>query len=120
MEMDMADAAPRPKSPVSNPGQFFKRAYQACINCRIRKVKCIIEYNEEGRLQTSCTRCKRELRKCTFSADRRTQATAKSNAQTSQRTVQVLEGMNVFLRTGTFNQMCEHIKNTSFKLDDWY
>ena len=114
MEMDMAGAAPRPMSPVSNPGQFFKRAYQACTNCRIRKVKCIIEYNEEGRLQSSCTRCKRELRKCMFSADRRTQATAKSNAQASQRTVEVLEGTNVFPRTDTFNQRCDHINNTSF------
>ena len=48
----------------------YNRAYQACINCRRRKIKCIIGNDEHGRLQASCTRCQRELRHCTFTADR--------------------------------------------------
>jgi hypothetical protein len=84
-----------PKSPASNTSRFFKRAYQACNNCRRRKIKCIIECDKEGHLQPTCVRCKRELRQCTFNADRRTQVTAESYTYGSQRTVQVIEGIDL-------------------------
>ncbi|KAH8812939.1 hypothetical protein F5884DRAFT_318925 [Xylogone sp. PMI_703] len=75
--------------------QSFKRAYQACINCRQRKVKCILESNGQGILQSSCTRCQRELRKCTFDAERRTQSTSSSNNIASTlRTVQTTESLS--------------------------
>ena len=90
-------SAHNPKSPVSNTNRFFKRAYQACINCRRRKIKCMIECDKEGCPQSACVRCKRELRQCTFNADRRTQVTAESYAYGSQRTVPVVEGINLSL-----------------------
>ncbi|EHK16184.1 uncharacterized protein TRIVIDRAFT_123522, partial [Trichoderma virens Gv29-8] len=68
----------------------FKRAYQACSNCRRRKVKCIMECNGQGLLQASCTRCRRELRHCTFSAERNSQ-TNPPDAGDVQRTVNVIE-----------------------------
>ncbi|KAL7916891.1 hypothetical protein GGI35DRAFT_434229 [Trichoderma velutinum] len=72
---------------------YFKRAYQACINCRRRKVKCIMECNGQGLLQASCTRCRRELRHCTFSAERNSQ-TSHQDAGDMQRTVNVIEDMS--------------------------
>jgi hypothetical protein len=45
----------------------FKRAYKACINCRQRKAKCILEPDE---LKPPCQRCKREMRECVFRSER--------------------------------------------------
>ncbi|EHK50923.1 hypothetical protein TRIATDRAFT_181939, partial [Trichoderma atroviride IMI 206040] len=77
----------------------FKRAYQACINCRRRKVKCIMECNGQGLLQASCTRCRRELRHCTFSAERNSQ-TNPQEAGDMQRTV----NQSGFLPIGTADE----------------
>lgn len=41
-------------------GQNFKRSYVACLGCRSRKVRCVIE------AEPPCARCKREHRECTF------------------------------------------------------
>ncbi|CAI6333894.1 unnamed protein product [Periconia digitata] len=48
----------------------FKRAYKACINCRQRKAKCILDANSEGELKPPCQRCKREMRECVFRSER--------------------------------------------------
>ncbi|PVI08610.1 hypothetical protein DM02DRAFT_510378 [Periconia macrospinosa] len=48
----------------------FKRAYKACINCRQRKAKCILDANPEGELKPPCQRCKREMRDCVFRSER--------------------------------------------------
>lgn len=48
----------------------FKRAYKACINCRQRKAKCILDANPEGELKPPCQRCKREMRECVFRSER--------------------------------------------------
>jgi hypothetical protein len=45
----------------------FKRAYKACINCRQRKAKCILDPEE---LKPPCQRCKREMRECVFRSER--------------------------------------------------
>ncbi|KAK5988265.1 Transcriptional activator ARO80 [Cladobotryum mycophilum] len=52
------------------PDRPYNRAYQACINCRRKKVKCIVDNDEDGQPQSFCTRCRRELRQCVFTADR--------------------------------------------------
>ncbi|KAL5383471.1 hypothetical protein DPSP01_005870 [Paraphaeosphaeria sporulosa] len=48
----------------------FKRAYKACINCRQRKAKCILDTTPEGELKPPCQRCKREMRECIFRSER--------------------------------------------------
>lgn len=89
----MSDPSLTGGMPASNVARYyFKRAYQACINCRRRKVKCIMECNSQGLLQASCTRCRRELRHCTFSAERNSQ-TNPQDARDMQRTVNVIEGI---------------------------
>ncbi|KAL5084215.1 hypothetical protein Trisim1_012208 [Trichoderma cf. simile WF8] len=87
----MSAPSPTGGMPASNVGRhYFKRAYQACINCRRRKVKCIMECNGQGLLQASCTRCRRELRHCTFSAERNSH-TNSHDAGDVQRTVNIIE-----------------------------
>lgn len=89
----MSAPSPTGGMPSSNAAHhYFKRAYQACINCRRRKVKCIMECNGQGLLQASCTRCKRELRHCTFSAERNSQTNPQDGGD-MQRTVNVIEGI---------------------------
>ena len=48
----------------------FKRAYKACINCRQRKAKCILDPGPAGELKPPCQRCKREMRECVFRSER--------------------------------------------------
>jgi hypothetical protein len=49
----------------------FKRAYKACINCRQRKAKCILDTGPDGgELKPPCQRCKREMRECVFRSER--------------------------------------------------
>jgi len=48
----------------------FKRAYKACINCRQRKAKCILDATPGGELKPPCQRCKREMRECVFRSER--------------------------------------------------
>ncbi|KAF2640485.1 hypothetical protein P280DRAFT_451215 [Massarina eburnea CBS 473.64] len=48
----------------------FKRAYKACINCRQRKAKCILDPGPGGELKPPCQRCKREMRECVFRSER--------------------------------------------------
>lgn len=48
----------------------FKRAYKACINCRQRKAKCILDPSPGGELKPPCQRCKREMRECVFRSER--------------------------------------------------
>jgi hypothetical protein len=49
----------------------FKRAYKACINCRQRKAKCILETRDDaGQLKPPCKRCDREMRECVFRSER--------------------------------------------------
>lgn len=48
----------------------FKRAYKACINCRQRKAKCILDATPDGELKPPCQRCKREMRECVFRSER--------------------------------------------------
>uniref|UniRef100_A0A060THX7 ARAD1D34760p n=1 Tax=Blastobotrys adeninivorans TaxID=409370 RepID=A0A060THX7_BLAAD len=51
-------------------GQKFKRSYKACINCRVRKIKCDLGdlSNPRG---PPCARCRREGRECVFAESRR-------------------------------------------------
>ncbi|KAF2093861.1 hypothetical protein NA57DRAFT_61080 [Rhizodiscina lignyota] len=50
--------------------QQFKRSYQACVNCRKKKIKCEPSVNDDGNLGP-CMRCKRERKHCVFDAKRR-------------------------------------------------
>ena len=47
-------------SASADTGTAFKRSYVACLGCRSRKVRCVIE------AEPPCARCKREHRECTF------------------------------------------------------
>ncbi|KAJ5620151.1 hypothetical protein N7510_004135 [Penicillium lagena] len=46
-----------------------KRAYQACIRCRRRKARCILDGPADGP-NVTCLRCKRERKHCIFTAER--------------------------------------------------
>ncbi|WBF11382.1 hypothetical protein N7582_000603 [Saccharomyces uvarum] len=46
-----------------------RRTYQACINCRSRKVKCDLGPVDNPHAPP-CARCKRELKRCLFSSNR--------------------------------------------------
>ncbi|KAK9454595.1 hypothetical protein V1511DRAFT_460788 [Dipodascopsis uninucleata] len=46
-----------------------RRAYKACINCRVRKAKCI--FPEAMHMKPPCLRCQREGRDCQFLPSRR-------------------------------------------------
>ncbi|KAL1996230.1 hypothetical protein VTN49DRAFT_282 [Thermomyces lanuginosus] len=59
--------APRPESPA--PPQH-RRGYQACDPCRKRKVKCDLGSVDNPR-PPPCVRCRRESKRCEFSATRR-------------------------------------------------
>ncbi|KAK9321839.1 hypothetical protein V1517DRAFT_159411 [Lipomyces orientalis] len=54
--------------PAQNMSEKRRRAYKACINCRIRKAKCIFSDNI---LKPPCTRCLREGKECSFLPSRR-------------------------------------------------
>ncbi|ODQ78318.1 hypothetical protein BABINDRAFT_39889 [Babjeviella inositovora NRRL Y-12698] len=48
----------------------FKRNYKACLNCRMRKVKCDLG-SVDSPHDPPCARCSRERRECTFVESRR-------------------------------------------------
>ncbi|GEQ69597.1 hypothetical protein JCM33374_g3269 [Metschnikowia sp. JCM 33374] len=63
-----------PKSPSYDPNglsgsssydtKHFKRTYVACLNCRVRKVKC--DLGDASSPRDRCVRCARERRDCVF------------------------------------------------------
>lgn len=56
-----------PHSPTdeeSSGSKRFKRAYMACLNCRVRKVKC--DLGDLSLPKDRCARCERERRDCVF------------------------------------------------------
>lgn len=46
------------------PSKQFKRNYVACLNCRVRKVKC--DLGDLKKPNSKCARCERERRDCVF------------------------------------------------------
>ncbi|EAS28605.3 uncharacterized protein CIMG_09809 [Coccidioides immitis RS] len=61
--------APPPPPPPPPPAKVHKRAYQACIPCRERRVRCdlgSVDHPHQG----PCGRCRRERKFCHFSATR--------------------------------------------------
>ncbi|KAG4430793.1 hypothetical protein IFR05_013726 [Cadophora sp. M221] len=52
---------------VSSTQKTYTRTYVACVNCRSRKVKCIIG------TRPPCAKCQREHRECVFDDQRRSQ-----------------------------------------------
>ncbi|CCE79560.1 Piso0_001634 [Millerozyma farinosa CBS 7064] len=48
----------------------FKRSYKACLNCRLRKVKCDLGSVDNPR-EGKCVRCMRERKDCVFIESRR-------------------------------------------------
>ncbi|KAF3985020.1 hypothetical protein FT663_05461 [Candidozyma haemuli var. vulneris] len=46
------------------PTKKFKRTYVACLNCRVRKVKC--DLGDLSSPNSKCARCERERRDCVF------------------------------------------------------
>lgn len=46
-----------------------KRAYQACVRCRRRKARCIVDGPAEEP-NISCLRCRRERKPCVFTVER--------------------------------------------------
>ncbi|KAK2751168.1 hypothetical protein FQN57_000245 [Myotisia sp. PD_48] len=56
-------------STAAPPGKVHKRAYQACIPCRERRVRCDLGSVDQPH-QGPCGRCRRERKLCHFSATR--------------------------------------------------
>lgn len=56
-----ATDAPRDED---HPSKRFKRTYVACLNCRVRKVKC--DLGSTALPKDRCMRCERERRDCVF------------------------------------------------------
>ncbi|KAI2125141.1 zinc finger transcriptional activator, partial [Ophidiomyces ophidiicola] len=55
---------------ASSPPPQHRRGYQACDPCRKRKVKCDLGSVDNPR-PPPCVRCRRESKRCEFSATRR-------------------------------------------------
>lgn len=53
-----------PTDDESRGSKRFKRAYMACLNCRVRKVKC--DLGDLSLPKDRCARCERERRDCVF------------------------------------------------------
>ncbi|ODV80359.1 uncharacterized protein CANTADRAFT_89915 [Suhomyces tanzawaensis NRRL Y-17324] len=58
-----------PTSPPANNKQF-RRNYRACLNCRVRKVKCDLGPVDNPR-DGKCARCQRERKDCVFVESKR-------------------------------------------------
>ncbi|KAK9317220.1 hypothetical protein V1524DRAFT_423613 [Lipomyces starkeyi] len=57
-----------PAEPVVKMAEKRRRAYKACINCRIRKAKCIFS---DAIFKPPCLRCQREGKACSFLPSKR-------------------------------------------------
>ncbi|KAK9234098.1 hypothetical protein V1525DRAFT_435945 [Lipomyces kononenkoae] len=53
---------------MTNMAEKRRRAYKACINCRMRKAKCIFS---DAVFKTPCLRCQREGKECSFLPSKR-------------------------------------------------
>jgi hypothetical protein len=90
-----------------------KRTYQACIRCRQRKARCIVDTNAVGS-DISCLRCRRERKECHFTAERsqkpeRRPGQLPGSAHSSAQSV----GSAPFqTRTATGQSRCEPTSNT--------
>ncbi|KAK6200248.1 Septin-domain-containing protein [Scheffersomyces amazonensis] len=61
----------RPESPpLAGGNQKYKRNYRACLNCRLRKVKCDLGPVDNPR-EGKCARCLRERKECVFVESKR-------------------------------------------------
>ncbi|OQV08327.1 Fungal Zn2-Cys6 binuclear cluster domain-containing protein [Cladophialophora immunda] len=58
----------------------YQRTYQACLNCRKRKVKCVL-MDDGSELTPTCVKCQRERRVCVFTRQRRTHHSPQSYAE---------------------------------------
>lgn len=71
-----------------------RRNYRACLNCRLRKVKCdlgSVDDPEPGK----CARCKRERKDCVFVESRRKgQSNAKRKRELEFQVIQQRQGVN--------------------------
>ncbi|PMD45777.1 hypothetical protein L207DRAFT_562870 [Hyaloscypha variabilis F] len=94
MSASIAEISRAPISPPANSPHSFKRAYQACIHCRRRKVRCILDDSDPRGLQFACIRCKRERRQCAF-AERRSHSTAVGNTNDSARDIRSPDDRNL-------------------------
>ncbi|KAG7191537.1 uncharacterized protein KQ657_003042 [Scheffersomyces spartinae] len=79
---------------ATDPGKF-KRAYRACLNCRLRKVKCDLGPADSPR-QGKCARCLRERKDCVFIERKRSHMETGSEIVTTP--VKPLTGTRVILR----------------------
>ncbi|KAM9914305.1 hypothetical protein OXX69_000754 [Metschnikowia pulcherrima] len=68
---------PAPPSDHDDDDKRFKRTYVACLNCRVRKVKCDLGSVDSPR--DRCVRCARERRDCVF-VDSKKRKLAKNRA----------------------------------------
>jgi hypothetical protein len=74
MAMPLRDLAPATSPPRAIPSSTLsarrrQKSYQACEHCRRRKAKCEVE-EIHGTTASSCIRCRRERKRCVFSAER--------------------------------------------------
>ncbi|KAK6463164.1 hypothetical protein DFJ63DRAFT_318344 [Scheffersomyces coipomensis] len=71
---DGTSSPPQQHPPIDSPpfsnNAKFKRNYRACLNCRVRKVKCDLGPVDNPR-QGKCARCLRERKDCVFVESKR-------------------------------------------------
>ncbi|KAJ9604202.1 zinc finger transcriptional activator [Cladophialophora chaetospira] len=67
-----ASSSPEPKGSHGAPDKPHRRGYQACQNCRSRKVKCDLG-SVDAPTEPPCKRCLRERLDCRFAATRKKQ-----------------------------------------------
>lgn len=65
--------------------QRFRRNYKACLNCRLRKVKCELG-SVDSPIEGKCARCRRERKDCVFVDSRRGQSHKRRKGDTGDGT----------------------------------
>ncbi|KFZ17360.1 hypothetical protein V501_01762 [Pseudogymnoascus sp. VKM F-4519 (FW-2642)] len=84
MDVPNTNQQPRRKSRADNSSaKGFKRAYKACVRCRMSKAKCELPQTGDSSLPLGpCMKCQRERRKCEFTVTRSSKKRQKpSNVQ---------------------------------------
>jgi Fungal Zn(2)-Cys(6) binuclear cluster domain len=99
---------PAPSKTGSSAPRAFQKAYQACLHCRKRKVRCEL-FNDGGKTATSCVRCHRERRPCEFSSERKIRQNSHRRASTGTNSLGNTEGKCISKLSGL---VCTSIAGT--------
>lgn len=56
----------------------YQRIYKACVTCRSKKTRCIVDATPGGLAGVPCNKCRRESRQCSFTSSLGSQGTLAS------------------------------------------